>query len=227
MKTYFMLLLFSSGFLMHSHQVPIETKDNFKLINYTTEDGGSIEAALFEGNKELAVIFAHGAIFNKESWYFLCEKLKDKGITSLSIDFRGYGNSKKGSSNNMALDILGAIDYLKENGYKSIALVGGSMGGMAILNALELKIDDALEKVILLSPAGGQAIRSDHLEKFIVVSKDEGLFTKVKSIFEECANPKQLKIYEGSYHAQHMFKSDYAPELTELIIDFLTKSKKN
>ena len=80
-------------------------KEEFKLVNFKTEDGGTIEASLFEGGKDLGVIFAHGAIFNKESWYFLCEKLQAKGVSSLSIDFRGYGNSKKGSSNNMSFDI--------------------------------------------------------------------------------------------------------------------------
>jgi len=35
-------------------------------------------------------------------------------------------------------------------------------------------------------------------------------------------DPKEFKIYEGSFHAQHMFKSSYADELTQLIIDFIT-----
>ena len=139
-------------------------------------------------------------------------------MTSLSIDFRGYGNSKSGSTTNKALDILGGIDYLKGQGYKNLALVGGSMGGAAILNALELSTDSAIKKVVLLSPAGGPAIT----RKLIVVSKDEALYNRVNAIFDASANPKATKVYAGSYHAQHMFKSDYADDLTHLIIDFLT-----
>lgn len=220
MNNYIFMLLISVSAISTLSINPIVEKD-FKLINYKTEDGGTIEGSLFEGRKDLVVIFAHGAVFNKESWYFLCKKLQSKGVTSLSIDFRGYGNSKNGSSDNKAYDILGAVSYLKSKGFKNIALVGGSMGGAAILNALELKTDDALKKVVLLSPASDIGISSNGIEKLFIVSEDEGLFARVKTAFDSSVQPKQLKIYEGSFHAQHMFKSDYANELTQLIIDFL------
>ncbi len=220
MKNYFFILFFGSNIMVHTLLVPI-TNGDFKLITYKAEDGGIIEASLFESGKDMAVIFAHGAIFNKESWYFMAEKLQSNGVTALSIDFRGYGNSKKGSSDNMALDILGAIEYLKKQGFKSIALVGGSMGGAAILDALEIKTDDAIKKVVLLSPAGSNGITSNTLEKLFVVSEDEGFYARVKTAFDTSTQPKQLKVYKGSYHAQHMFKSDYANELTDLIIEFV------
>lgn len=223
MKNYFIALLFCSSVMCFAFQNS-KNKENFKVITYSTEDGGTIEASLFEGKKDLVIIFAHGAVFNKESWYFLCEKLQSKGVSSLSIDFRGYGNSKTGTSSNMALDILGAIVYLKDKGYKSISLVGGSMGGAAILNALELKTDDTLKKVVLLSPAGSNGIKNKSLEKLFIATEDEGLFNRVKIAFDTSAEPKQFKIYKGSLHAQHMFKSDYAEELTDLIVGFLTKN---
>ena len=222
MKTYFLMLILGSSISIQIAQSQVESNKNFKLITFKTEDGGTIEASLFKGGKEKAVIFAHGAIFNKESWYILAEIFQRKEVTSLAIDFRGYGNSKKGSSNNIAFDILGAIDYLKGQGFKNISLVGGSMGGTAILDALKIKTDDKLNKVVLLSPAGGPGITSKNLDKLIVVSKDEGLFNKVNNIFKSSTDPKQFKIYEGSLHAQHMFKSNYAEELTNLIVGFLT-----
>jgi esterase/lipase len=200
--------------------------NDFELITYPTEDNGVIEASFFKGtDRNLAVIFAHGAIFNKESWYFLAEKLQSKGIASLSIDFRGYGNSKKGTTNKKSLDILGAIDYLKGKGFNSIAIVGGSMGGSAVLSALDTKTDNAIKKAVLLAPAGGAGITSTSIKKLFIVSKDEGLFKRVNTIYNESSQPKQLKIYSGSYHAQHMFKADYKNELINLIIDFLNLSE--
>jgi len=202
------------------------TSDGFELITYPTEDNGVIEASFFKGtDRNLAVIFAHGAIFNKESWYFLAEKLQDKGIASLSIDFRGYGNSKKGTTNKRSLDILGAVDYLKSKGFNNIAIVGGSMGGAAVLSALDAKTDNVIKKVVLLAPAGGAGITSTSIKKLIIVSKDEGLYKRVKAIYNETAQPKELKVYPGSYHAQHMFKADYSNELISLIIDFLNPSE--
>jgi alpha-beta hydrolase superfamily lysophospholipase len=206
-------------------QLNIAENDDFELVTYSTQDGGHIEASYFEATKDLAVVFAHGAIFNKESWYFMAEKLQKMGISSLSIDFRGYGNSRKGSTNQLSLDILGAVDYLKIRGFKKIALVGGSMGGAAILRALDKKTDSVLEKVVLLSPAGGVGIASTSLNKLIVVSKNEGLYKRVKTIYNESTQPKALKIYPGSFHAQHMFKSKYSNELIKLIIEFLIFSE--
>lgn len=199
--------------------------DGYELITYTTEDGGVIEASFFKGDQDLVVIFAHGAVFNKESWYFMAERLQKKGISSLSLDFRGYGNSKKGTTDNRSFDMLGAVDYLKEKGFKKIAIVGGSMGGAAVLNALEMKTDAAIDRVALLAPAGGAAIASELVKKLFVVSKDERLFPRVNKIYDESTQPKKLKVYPGSTHAQNMFKAEYSDELTNLIIDFLNTSE--
>lgn len=218
--------IYASLILILSIEQPIKaSNDDFELITYSTEDGGLIEASFFKGDQELAVIFAHGAIFNKESWYFMTKKLKKEGVSSLTIDFRGYGNSKKGTTNNKSLDILGAINYLKFKGYTKIAIVGGSMGGAAILNALYKKTDPVVEKVVLLSPAGGVGIASKFIKKMIIVSKNEGFYTGVSTIYNESSQPKKLKVYPGSFHAQHMFKAKYSNELTNLIIRFLTISE--
>ncbi|VAV83340.1 hypothetical protein MNBD_BACTEROID02-151 [hydrothermal vent metagenome] len=223
---YIVILFFSLFLMSFTTQSIMATSDGFELITYPTEDKGVIEASFFKGtDRNLAVIFAHGAIFNKESWYFLAEKLQDKGIASLSIDFRGYGNSKKGTTNKRSLDILGAVDYLKSKGFNNIAIVGGSMGGAAVLSALDTKTDNVIKKVVLLAPAGGAGIASTSIKKLIIVSKDEGLYKRVNAIYNETAQPKELKVYPGSYHAQHMFKADYSNELTNLIIDFLNTSE--
>ena len=220
MTNKYLLTVFFSLILMVINVQSIMAND-YELITYNTEDGGVIEASFFKGDQDFAVIFAHGAIFNKESWYFMAERLQKVWISSLSLDFRGYGNSKKGSTDKRSLDILGAIDYLKEKGFNKIAIVGGSMGGAAVLNALDIKTDAVIKKVVLLAPAGGKGIASKSIKKMIVVSKNERLFTRVNTIYDESAQPKQLKVYPGSFHAQHMFKAEYNDELTTLIIDFL------
>ena len=199
----------------------ILAQDNFTLINYTPDDGAKIEAALFDAGMEKAVIFAHGAIFNKESWYFLAGKFQKQGVSSLSIDLRGYGNSTADNLNQKYFDILGAIQFLKEKGIKEINIIGGSMGGAAILQALSHTQDPLIKKVVLLAPAGGPPIKSHSIDKLFIISKQEGLYDRVKSVFNDSASPKDMKEYEGSSHAQHMFKANYSYELTRLIIDFI------
>lgn len=196
-------------------------QEKYKLVQFSTEDGGEIHAAFFEAGKEKVVVFAHGAIFNKESWYFLAEKFQKEGVSALSIDFRGYGDSKVGSSNLKYYDVLGAVAYLKSLGFKEIDLIGGSMGGAAVLRALSEKTDISITKVVLLSPAGGPPIKNNTINKLIVVSKEEGLYPRVKAIFDNSSEPKELKEFEGSAHAQHMFKEKYADELIQKILDFI------
>jgi len=86
---------------------------------------------------------------------------------------------------------------------------------------LDVNIDTVIKKVVLLAPAGGSPIASKAVNKLFVVSKEERLFASVNEIYNESSQPKELKIYPGSFHAQHMFKAEYSNELTNLIIDFL------
>jgi alpha-beta hydrolase superfamily lysophospholipase len=197
------------------------SQESFKPVQFKTEDDGIIEAALFEAGKEKVVIFAHGAIFNKESWYFMAEKFREANISSLCIDFRGYGNSNAGKTDQKYWDILGAVSFLKEKGYREIDIVGGSMGGAAVLSALEQSTDPLIAKVVLLAPAGGPPISANNIQKLFIVSKEEGLYDRVKTIYNHSANPKSIKEFEGNAHAQHLFKSRHANELIDLIVRFI------
>ncbi|MBI3563335.1 MAG: alpha/beta fold hydrolase [Gammaproteobacteria bacterium] len=207
-----LLLLFPCSLVMAT---------TMEKITFTTQDGAKIEASLFSANKDLAVVFAHGAAFNKESWYTLAERLLNNGISSLAIDFRGYGQSSGGSGSDLYPDILGAVSWLEKAGFKHLALVGGSMGGAATLDALQHTQDPKITKVILLAPAGGEAITSKTIKKFFIVSAGDGLHDDVEAIFKASAEPKQIKVLPGSAHAQNIFNTAQGPALTEAIVEFL------
>lgn len=115
---------------------------------------------------------------------------------------------------------MGAITWLKNKGFDDINIIGGSMGGAAVLSALETnKIPVA--KVVLLAPAGGPPITSTKTRKLFVVSKEEGLYNQVMDIYQQSANPKRIEVYPGNVHAQHMFKTDFAEKLESLILNFI------
>ncbi len=221
MKTVTQIVLILYIILSCSFMSLTFAQNKFDLVSYTTDDTCKIEAAFFDAGTEKAVIFAHGAIFNKESWYFLAEKFQTIGISSLPIDFRGYGNSVNKNQSQKYYDISGAVQYLKNKGIKEINLIGGSMGGAAVLQALDHSSDPLISKVVLLAPAGGPAIKSNTIKKLIIVSENEGLYNRVKTIFNESAEPKILKEFQGNTHAQHLFKTDNSEELIKLIIDFI------
>lgn len=213
------VLVVLSSFNLSAISEPLE---KFVKVEFGTEDGATIHASLFEANTKKAVIFAHGAIFDKESWYFLAEKFVLQNVTALAIDFRGYGKSKGGSTSKKMYDIIGAINYLRSQGFSDINIVGGSMGGAAVLNALTI-IKEPVNKVALLASAGGMPIASSETEKLFIVSKEEGFYSRVINVYQESSEPKELKEYNGSAHAQHMFKEDYADELALFILNFIGK----
>ncbi len=199
---------------------PVAVAQSHELIYFGTTDGGTIEASFFAASSTRIVIFAHGAVFDKESWYFLAEAFQRQGISALSIDFRGYGNSTTGSSTNKMYDMLGAISYLEDQGFTDINIVGASMGGAAVLAALSNNTVP-IHKVVLLAPAGGPAAESPTTDKLFVVSENERMFSSVRAIYDASSEPKQIQIYPGSAHAQHLFKTDVRDELIERIIDFI------
>ena len=211
--------VFSSLFFIFCLSVSVAS--NYQEVTLRTEDGGKIVGSFFEEKKDRGVVFTHGAVFNKESWYSLSERLRKEGISSLAIDFRGYGDSVGGKSKELYYDVLGAVDYLEKRGIEHIALVGGSMGGAAILRALANKVNERIDKVVLLAPAGGEAIKSKIIKKLFIVSRMDKFYSRVHALYTASSEPKELKVYSNASHAQHIFKTEAEEDLTNLIITFL------
>jgi pimeloyl-ACP methyl ester carboxylesterase len=195
----------------HSAEEPM-SKPNYEIIEMKTEIGIENSAAYFDGKSDQVAIFVPGAVFNKESWFFLAERLQQLNVASLSLDGKTL------------YDVLSAIKVLKDKGFKNITLVGGSMGGAAILDALKEKTDESINKVIVLAPSGGSPIKSGKIKKLFVVAKGDrlGMYPDVKKLYEGSSEPKKIVEFEGSEHAQHLFKSSNKDELSRLIIDFIT-----
>ncbi len=209
----------AATFSCASHMAQAE----FQIVAYKTEDGATIEAALFTGGTERAVLFAHGAVFNKESWYPIAEELQSQGVTALSIDFRGYGNSAGGDVNARHLDIQAGVAYLQSLKMEHVALVGGSMGAMAILAALNGAPVMIVDRAVLLAPSTAPAIKSDSIDKLFIVSEGDRAAAPTRKVFEDSAEPKRLEILAGDAHAQHIFATPDGPKLTKLMVDFVSK----
>ena len=207
----FVMIAASSFEHAHSNDESI-SKINYDIIKIKPESGNQNSAAYFDGKSGQVVIFVPGAVFNKESWFYLAERLQHLNIASLSLDGKTL------------YDVLSSIKVLKEKGFKKISLVGGSMGGAAILDALDRKTDICINKVIVLAPSGGKPITRKKINKLFIVAKDDnlGIYTDVKKIYEGSSDPKKIVEFEGSEHAQHLFKSSHKEELSRLIIDFIT-----
>lgn len=193
-------------------------------VEFDTADGGRIHA-LLRGNGDHAVVLAHGAVFDKESWDPFARKLAEQGVQVLAIDFRGYGKSKPGERRRALYeDVLGAVRYLRESGAGRVSLVGASMGGAAVARAASELEQDEIDRVVLLSYLPRVAPERVNGRKLVIVSRREPLARRKGPAFAALREPKRLVELPGSAHAQHIFGTDQGDELTKTMIDFLTAS---
>ena len=107
-------------------------------VSFPAPDGYRLNADLY-GDGLRAVVLVHGGRFNKESWKKQAQVLSDSGFRVLAIDFRGYGQTKAGTTtvdDNSYPDVLTAVRYLHSTGSNSVSVVGASMGGDATADAV-------------------------------------------------------------------------------------------
>jgi pimeloyl-ACP methyl ester carboxylesterase len=187
-------------------------------VSFATADGGTIYADLY-GSGTDAVVLAHGAVFDKESWEPLAEALAGREFLVLALDFRGYGDSKPGREQKLLyLDVLGAIDFLDQRGASRISLVGASMGGYAAGRAASESRNGQLSTVVLLAPGPIPEPETMKAERFVfIVSEDEPGVDRVRRLYSLAPEPKTLEILATGAHAQHVFATEQGPRLTELI----------
>ena len=195
-------------------------------VTFATSDGGTVDADLYgQGNR--GVVFAHGAIFNKQSWAPLARRIAALGYRALAIDFRGYGKSRGGSdAYGLDLDVLAAVHWLHAHGVASVSVIGGSMGGGAAAQAATEAKRGEIDKLILLSP-----VPIDHPDQLkaasilFIASRNESLAASVRAQYERAPQPKQLVLLDGSAHAQNIFATAQAQHLGDTIVQFLTGTK--
>ncbi len=194
-------------------------------VSFPTSDGGTVFANLY-GKGDHAVVLAHGAVFDKESWHDQAGLLARKGLRVLAIDFRGYGKSRPGTQRRgLHLDVLAAVRYLHRNGAKRVSVVGGSMGGAAAARASIAAKDGEINGLILLAHAPVAQPQKLKGRKLFIVSQGDGLRRRVQQQFQAAPKPKELKILDGDAHAQHIFRTKQAEVLTKLIVDWLSESR--
>lgn len=199
-----------------------------QTISFETADGARIAADIY-GKGPDAVVLAHGAAFNKESWQSLAETLSARGHRVMAIDFRGYGGSTLGREDKaLYQDVLAAVRFLRASGATTVSVVGASMGGGASARAAVAAKPGEVDRLFLLSPVAietPEAMKAGRL--LYLASRDEPLAPSIQQQYERAPEPKRLVLLDGNAHAQNIFKTNQAARLTALIVEFLDKRSKH
>ena len=202
-----------------------------KTVSFPTEDGGVVFADEY-GAGGKSVVLAHGGQFNKESWAKQAQILKDAGFRVLAIDFRGYGKSHGPGDSDpgdapLHFDVLAAVHYLRQNGAKSVSVIGGSMGGGAAGDASIRSQPGEIDRLVLLGAAPNDP--ADKLKSAILyivaredASDDGPRLPKIREQYERSPQPKKLIVLNGSAHAQWLFHTEQTDGVMREILTFLS-----
>jgi dipeptidyl aminopeptidase/acylaminoacyl peptidase len=203
-------------------------------VSFSTQDGGTVTADVY-GTGERGVVLAHGGRFNKSSWEKQARTLADAGFRVLAIDFRGYGQSQgPGQVDPMSaplhLDVLAAVRYLQQNGVKSVAVVGGSMGGSAAAGAA-VAARGEIDRLVLLGAAPSRDAGKLRGRKLLIVTRDDRRgdgqrrLPEIRAQYDKMPHPKELVVLEGAAHAQAMFETDQGERVISEILRFLKSQR--
>ncbi len=191
-------------------------------LHFATADNGEVYADFYPADGNKAVILAHGAIFNRNSWDGLIAALLKHHIAVMAIDFRGYGESHAQDLSNKAEDILAAARFLRrEKKQQNIYLLGASMGGAAAARADIQAQPEMFQKLVLLSPAPFQSPGQLKGPVLFIASQNEGMKNAIVALYRQAPEPKQLVLLPGAAHAQHILKTAQKTSLIQKIVAFL------
>lgn len=201
-----------------------------QTISFPTQDGGLIFGDLY-GKGERAVVLAHGGRFNKQGWAEQARSIAAAGFRVLAIDFRGEGQSRGATAADVEagrrFDVLGAVQYLRQTGAKSVSVVGASMGGDYAAEAAEIE-PKAIDRLVLLASGAYTTLANFKGPKLFILARDDAnddgpRLPQIRARYEKAADPKELIIVDGSAHAQFLFQTDQGARVMKEILRFLTQ----
>lgn len=152
------------------------------------------------------ILFCHGFTTSKDgrTYVRLEEILNRHELSTFRFDFFGHGESEgkfeEITTSEAVADVLNAIEFLKESGYKKIGLVGSSFGGMVSIIAspqidclyvlaLKSPVSDYMDKVV--TEEDKQEIEAWEKNGFTYVTGSEGQNLRLNySFFEDAEKVK-------------------------------------
>jgi len=208
-----------------------------RAVTFPSSDGVTIAGEYFEASTRPApaVVLVHMLSKNRSEWRDLPDRIRDAGITALTIDLRGHGQSS-GSAQDlpaMVQDVRAAAQWLATRpGVKadSIAIVGASLGAsLALLAAVEAP---AVKAIALLSPSlDYRGLRTDMglirrlggRTMWLAASSEDPLALRtLRDIAAEPSGPREQHVSTTLAHGTALLEKD--ADLSRSLVDWLRRS---
>jgi pimeloyl-ACP methyl ester carboxylesterase len=204
----------------------------WKEVSFPTADGGIVYGDLY-GSGRRGVVLAHGGRFDKASWGDQAYALMNAGFRVLAIDLRGYGQSRgPGHSDVFSAplhqDVLAGIRYLRTSGAQTVSLVGASLGGGAVGDAVLDPAAGEIDRIVFLAASPAGSLQKLKARTLFIVARDDAndagpRLPAIRAAYETAPDPRKLLILEGDAHAQFLFATDQRARVLREIVRFLSE----
>jgi dienelactone hydrolase len=214
-------------------------------VDIKAPDGVILKGTFFStGRTGPAMFLLHQCNMDRHAWDGLAKDLVEAGISVLTIDFRGFGESGGERSGFAELtqtviprkfpgDVDAAYAFLlsQPNVDKSRLAAGGASCGVTQSTNLATRHPEVKTLMLLSGIASDEG--KAHIAKTPALAifgaaaeEDRSAAAGIKAALEASKNPQSvLKIYEGAEHGVPMFAKN--PELQPMIVAWLKKQLQN
>ncbi len=173
-------------------------------------DGAGREWTIW-GDGGYGVVLAHGAAFDAASWEPQATVIAEAGNTVVAVE----DISPDG--------ILAAVEELGSRGIERVALVGASAGADSVLR-LAAEQPDLPDQLILLS-ANTRVEGLGPEPKLFIASEDEAVAEVAVELADSApGEDNAVELLPGSAHAQHLFDTEQADRVLELVLERLAQA---
>jgi alpha-beta hydrolase superfamily lysophospholipase len=209
-----------------------ERKNN--AVQFKAADGATLRGVLLgPRTSRRGVVIAHEGAGGLCNWLPYGRRLARLGYRVLVFDLRGFVSSPRTRQRQGRhdLDVVGAARELRRRGIRRVALVGGSLGAMAVVAAAP-QITPAVDGIIVASPGlvfrdldAGAAAPGVRVPALFVASTDDGEFpSSTRTIYERAASTdKRLVLVPGTRHGYELVLSGDVASNRALFEEFLGK----
>ena len=206
-------------------------------VTFTSTDGTTLAGEFFEAFNRPApgVVLVHMLARNKSDWRELPDRIRDAGITALTIDLRGHGGSSgsAGDVSAMIQDVRAAARWLASRANvrpDAIAIVGASLGASLALHAA---IDLPQVRAIgLLSPSlDYRGLRTDTAlikrlgarSLWLAASTEDPLALRtLRDFAAETSGSREQMVSNAAAHGTMLLDRD--GEVGRALVDWLRRS---
>ncbi len=206
-------------------------------VTLPSSDGTTLSGEFFEaaGRPSPGVVLVHMLSRNKGDWHALPDRIRDAGITALTIDLRGHGSSSGSASDLTAMvrDVRAAAQWLASRPNvrpDAVAIVGASLGAsLALLAATELP---QVRAIGLLSPSlDYRGLRTDVAlvkrlgarSMWLAASTEDALSLRtVRDFAAEPSGPREQYVATVAAHGTQLLDRD--GDAARALVDWLRRS---